>query len=205
MDEPTAAISVRQVAEVLDLIRRLRDQNVAVILISHRMPTFSRCVTTYPVMRGARSSPTNRSSRLPGEVTGLITARSNRLTPRTAWVSRWKSRAKTGTQFIATWCAASRFWVTVALALICVVMSQCRTSFLPRTTFNVTRNFAFIGIIAMRHDRRHHHGGIDLSVGSVVGYPGMVHHGWCSAGYSLVAGNHRRPADRATLRLSTAS
>jgi len=35
MDEPTAAISVRQVAEVLDLIRRLRDRNVAVILISH--------------------------------------------------------------------------------------------------------------------------------------------------------------------------
>ena len=26
MDEPTAAISVRQVAEVLDLLRRLRDQ-----------------------------------------------------------------------------------------------------------------------------------------------------------------------------------
>ena len=26
MDEPTAAISVRQVAEVLDLIRRLKDQ-----------------------------------------------------------------------------------------------------------------------------------------------------------------------------------
>jgi simple sugar transport system ATP-binding protein len=38
MDEPTAAISVRQVAEVLDLIRRLRDQAIAVILISHRMP-----------------------------------------------------------------------------------------------------------------------------------------------------------------------
>ena len=38
MDEPTAAISVRQVAEVLDLIRRLRDQGVAVMLISHRMP-----------------------------------------------------------------------------------------------------------------------------------------------------------------------
>ena len=28
---------MRQVAEVLDLIRRLRDQGIAVILISHRM------------------------------------------------------------------------------------------------------------------------------------------------------------------------
>src|SRR5918997_1701698 len=35
MDEPTAAISVRQVAEVLDLIRRLADQKIAVMLISH--------------------------------------------------------------------------------------------------------------------------------------------------------------------------
>ena len=38
MDEPTAAISVRQVAEVLDLIRRLKAAGLAVILISHRMP-----------------------------------------------------------------------------------------------------------------------------------------------------------------------
>ena len=38
MDEPTAAISVRQVAEVLNLIRLLRDQGIAVVLISHRMP-----------------------------------------------------------------------------------------------------------------------------------------------------------------------
>ncbi len=38
MDEPTAAISVRQVAEVLELIRRLKAQGVAVMLISHRMP-----------------------------------------------------------------------------------------------------------------------------------------------------------------------
>ncbi|MBC7676747.1 MAG: sugar ABC transporter ATP-binding protein, partial [Rhodoferax sp.] len=38
MDEPTAAISVRQVAEVLNLIRRLRDQGITVVLISHRMP-----------------------------------------------------------------------------------------------------------------------------------------------------------------------
>ena len=38
MDEPTAAISVRQVAEVLELIRRLKAQGVGVMLISHRMP-----------------------------------------------------------------------------------------------------------------------------------------------------------------------
>jgi simple sugar transport system ATP-binding protein len=38
MDEPTAAISVRQVAEVLSLIQRMKANGVSVILISHRMP-----------------------------------------------------------------------------------------------------------------------------------------------------------------------
>ncbi|MGO8190149.1 ATP-binding cassette domain-containing protein, partial [Rhizobium leguminosarum] len=35
MDEPTAAISVRQFAEVLNLIRQLRDRGIVVVLISH--------------------------------------------------------------------------------------------------------------------------------------------------------------------------
>jgi simple sugar transport system ATP-binding protein len=38
MDEPTAALGVVQRGQVLDLIRRIRDQGVAVVLISHNMP-----------------------------------------------------------------------------------------------------------------------------------------------------------------------
>jgi ABC-type sugar transport system ATPase subunit len=37
MDEPTAALAVREVEHVLDLIRELRRQEIAVILISHRL------------------------------------------------------------------------------------------------------------------------------------------------------------------------
>lgn len=37
MDEPTAALAVREVQGVLDLIRRLRAEGIAVILISHRL------------------------------------------------------------------------------------------------------------------------------------------------------------------------
>ena len=37
LDEPTAAISVRQVAEVLARIKQLRDTGHAVILVSHRL------------------------------------------------------------------------------------------------------------------------------------------------------------------------
>ncbi len=74
LDEPTAAISVRQVAEVLELIRRLRDQGVAVVLISHRMPdVFSVCDRVLVMRRGRKvaEKPIGQSS--PEEVTGLIT------------------------------------------------------------------------------------------------------------------------------------
>src|SRR3974390_2055655 len=54
MDEPTAAISVRQVAEVLDLIRRLRDSGMAIILISHRMPDVFAVRDRVTVMRRGR-------------------------------------------------------------------------------------------------------------------------------------------------------
>ena len=37
MDEPTAALAVREVAHVLDLIRELKKKQIAVILISHRL------------------------------------------------------------------------------------------------------------------------------------------------------------------------
>jgi simple sugar transport system ATP-binding protein len=74
MDEPTAAISVRQVVEVLDLIRRLRDHGVAVILISHRMPDVFAVCDHIAVMRRGRvvaDKPIGTTS--PEEVTGLIT------------------------------------------------------------------------------------------------------------------------------------
>ena len=38
MDEPTAALGVKESRGVLELIKRVRDQGVAVILISHNMP-----------------------------------------------------------------------------------------------------------------------------------------------------------------------
>lgn len=38
MDEPTAALGVKETAQVLDLIRELHDQGVTIIIISHNMP-----------------------------------------------------------------------------------------------------------------------------------------------------------------------
>jgi simple sugar transport system ATP-binding protein len=74
LDEPTAAISVRQVAEVLDLIRRLRDQGIAVVLISHRMPdVFAVCDRVFVMRRGRKVAEKPISQSSPEEVTGLIT------------------------------------------------------------------------------------------------------------------------------------
>jgi simple sugar transport system ATP-binding protein len=74
MDEPTAAISVRQVAEVLNLIRRLRDHGIAVVLISHRMPDVFGVADRIVVMRrGHKVADKPIAASSPEEVTGLIT------------------------------------------------------------------------------------------------------------------------------------
>jgi simple sugar transport system ATP-binding protein len=74
MDEPTAAISVRQVAEVLNLIRRLRDHGHSVILISHRMPdVFAVADRIMVLRRGRKVAEKKIADSSPEEVTGLIT------------------------------------------------------------------------------------------------------------------------------------
>lgn len=74
MDEPTAAISVRQVAEVLNLIRQLRDHGIAVVLISHRMPDVFQVADKIAVLRRGRLVASKRAANSsPEEVTGLIT------------------------------------------------------------------------------------------------------------------------------------
>jgi simple sugar transport system ATP-binding protein len=74
MDEPTAAISVRQVAEVLNLIRRLRDTGIAVILISHRMPDVFAVADRIAVLRrGRKVADKKAADSSPEEITGLIT------------------------------------------------------------------------------------------------------------------------------------
>ena len=74
MDEPTAAISVRQVEQVLSLIHRLKEQGVAVMLISHRMPdVFAVCDRVIVVRRGEKRADKPIRDTSPEEVTALIT------------------------------------------------------------------------------------------------------------------------------------
>src|SRR5260221_12758669 len=71
---------------------------------------------------------------------------------------------------------AQSFWVTVVLVAICSVMSYQQPDSFATTDnfFNVTRNFAFIGVMALGMTPVIITGGIDLSVGSVMGLVAIV-------------------------------
>ena len=55
LDEPTAALGVRESRRVLDLIRRLRDDGHAVIVISHAMDHVIEVADRAVVMRRGRN------------------------------------------------------------------------------------------------------------------------------------------------------
>src|SRR6516164_1043351 len=85
---------------------------------------------------------------------------------------RLDTRDKTA---LGTLFASQAFWVTVALVIICVVMSIREPVFASEDNFfNITRNFAFIGIMALGMTPVIITGGIDLSVGSVMGVVAIV-------------------------------
>ena len=54
MDEPTAALAVREVESVLKLIRQMRDDGIAVILISHRLNDVFEVTDRIVVLRQGR-------------------------------------------------------------------------------------------------------------------------------------------------------
>jgi simple sugar transport system ATP-binding protein len=73
MDEPTAALAIKEVGKVLDLIRSLRDHGVAVIIISHRMDDiFYACDRVMALYQGSNfaEAPLNDTTR--NEVIGWI-------------------------------------------------------------------------------------------------------------------------------------
>jgi ABC-type sugar transport system ATPase subunit len=55
LDEPTAALGVAQTAEVLNLIERLRDQGLGVILVSHNMADVQAVADRIVVLRLGRN------------------------------------------------------------------------------------------------------------------------------------------------------
>ncbi|MGX1500392.1 ribose transport system permease protein [Labrenzia sp. MBR-25] len=76
------------------------------------------------------------------------------------------------------------FWVFAAAVLACLALTLLTDSFATqRNLFNVTRNFAFVGLIAIGMTTVIASGGIDLSVGSTVVLAAMVISVLMSTGY----------------------
>jgi D-xylose transport system ATP-binding protein len=74
LDEPTAALGVAQTRQVLNLIRRLRDQGLAVVVISHNLADIFEVVDRVVVLRlGRRVGSYDIRSTTPEKVVAAIT------------------------------------------------------------------------------------------------------------------------------------
>jgi fructose transport system ATP-binding protein len=74
MDEPTAALGVRESGQVLDLIRRVRDRGLPVVLISHNMPQVFEIADRIHVQRlGRRVAVVKPQDHSMAEVVAIMT------------------------------------------------------------------------------------------------------------------------------------
>ena len=72
MDEPTAALGVRETAQVLDLVRRLRDEGRTVVLISHDMRDVAALADRVVVLRGGRKTEDRPAEGLRAEELAML-------------------------------------------------------------------------------------------------------------------------------------
>jgi fructose transport system ATP-binding protein len=74
MDEPTAALGVKESGQVLDMIRRVRDRGLPVVLISHNMPHVFELADRIHVQRlGRRVAQLNPADYDMAEVVAIMT------------------------------------------------------------------------------------------------------------------------------------
>jgi simple sugar transport system ATP-binding protein len=79
MDEPTAALGVAETAKVEELILRLRERNLAVLLVSHNLDQVMRLSDRVTVLRrgvqiGTRTTASTDKNVIVSMITGLQTA-----------------------------------------------------------------------------------------------------------------------------------
>jgi fructose transport system ATP-binding protein len=74
LDEPTAALGVRETTQVLELIRRVRDQGLSVVLISHSMPEVFAIADRIHIHRlGRRAAVVNPTTTAMSDVVAVMT------------------------------------------------------------------------------------------------------------------------------------
>lgn len=74
LDEPTAALGVRETGQVLKLIRDLRDRGLPVVLISHNMPNVFEVADRIHIQRlGRRVAVVTPASHSPSDAVAIMT------------------------------------------------------------------------------------------------------------------------------------
>jgi fructose transport system ATP-binding protein len=74
LDEPTAALGVRETGQVLRLIRDLRDRGLPVVLVSHNMPNVFEVADRIHVQRlGRRVAVISPTTHTPSEAVAIMT------------------------------------------------------------------------------------------------------------------------------------
>jgi fructose transport system ATP-binding protein len=74
MDEPTAALGVRETGQVLELIRSIRERGLAVVLISHNMPNVFDIADRIHIMRlGRRAAVVTPKTHSMNDVVAIMT------------------------------------------------------------------------------------------------------------------------------------
>jgi D-xylose transport system ATP-binding protein len=84
LDEPTAALGVAQTAEVLDLIERVRDRELGVIMISHNMEDVRAVADRIVVLRLGRNNGVFEPDASNQELVSAITGAANNSVSRRA-------------------------------------------------------------------------------------------------------------------------
>ncbi|TIU06422.1 MAG: sugar ABC transporter ATP-binding protein, partial [Mesorhizobium sp.] len=74
MDEPTAALGVRETGQVLDLIQAIRQRGLPVVLISHNMPNVFEIADRIHIMRlGKRAAVVSPKTHTMADVVAIMT------------------------------------------------------------------------------------------------------------------------------------
>ena len=82
LDEPTAALGVRQTAQVLELVRRLRERGLGVVVISHNLANvFEVADRVYVLWLGRQAGDYKVDETTPEEVVAAITGADGRTAP----------------------------------------------------------------------------------------------------------------------------
>ena len=84
LDEPTAALGVAQTAEVLNLIERVRDRGLGVIMISHNMEDVRAVADRIVVLRLGRNNGVFTADASNDELVGAITGATDNAVSRRA-------------------------------------------------------------------------------------------------------------------------